>query len=88
MAKTKLEVLVDTAMANGDVHPHNLTCLSEARRGAAGVHMFFYQGKIYCFAEYNCQMSNYVGGDGLPVCQREQYSRDVANRNESMGTNR
>jgi len=80
MAKTELEVRVDTAVVNGEVHPHAIRCLSAAREGKAGIHMYDYQRHKYCTGEQYCPMSE-DRGRGFPYCLRQQYARDVADRN-------
>ena len=87
MAKTELEVRVDTAMANGTVHPHALRCLEDGRRNVQGLHMFDYGGEKYCTGEFYCPMSEPSEGDGFPYCRRMQYARDVASRNQMTTRN-
>lgn len=81
MSKTELEIRVDKAVADGEVHSHAIRCLEAAREGKAGMHMFDYQRHKYCTGEFYCPMSE-DRGKGFPYCERQQYARDVAGRNK------
>jgi len=86
MSKTELTERVDKAMEEREVHPHALRCLGDAREGKKGVHMFNYQNNRYCTGEFYCPMSE-ARGKGFAYCRRNQYARDVADRNRMAPQN-